>query len=150
MTSYAKGTKTSARNSRFEIMRTLERFEVENTSETIAGGFRADTKAPVNMWRLEFEYDNRQVRFDMDANDGTDQQVRERYRTLLIHIKSQLAAVETGFIKPEHAFLMDTLIPVTRDGMTVAVPAREALAPMLLDAARTGKPLPPLLPYFED
>ena len=148
--SYAKGTKTSARNSRFEIMRTLARFEVENTSETTASGYHKETGERIDVWRLEFEYDKRQVRFDMDAGDGTDQQLRERYRTLLIPIKSQLAAVETGFIKPEHAFLMDTLIPVTRDGMTVAIPAREALASMLLDAARTGKPLPPLLPHFTE
>ena len=147
---FAKGTKTSARNSRLEIMRTLERFEVENTSETTASGYHKETGDRIDVWRLEFEYDSRQVRFDMDAGDTTSQNLRERYRALLLHIKSQLAAVESGFIKPEHAFLMDTLIPVTRDGMTVAIPAREALAPMIVQAARTGTPLPPMLPYFED
>lgn len=147
MTGYAKGTKTSARNSRSEIMKTLARFEVDNTSETNASGCHATTGDRVDVWRLEFVYDGRQVRFDMDAADGTPQQVRERYRALLIHVKAQLVAVDVGFIKPEHAFLMDTLVPVTRDGMTVAVPARFALASMVLDAVRSGKPLPPLLPH---
>lgn len=86
----------------------------------------------------------------MDSCDGTDQQVRERYRALLLHVKAQLVAVDVGFIKAEHAFLMDTLVPVTRDGMTVAIPAREVLAPMILQATRDGKPLPPLLPHFTE
>lgn len=143
---YAEGTAATVANSQAEIHRTLERFGVENVTDTIAKGRHRDTDQTVEVWRLHFEYDGRQVRFDMDALDGSRQQVRERYRALLLHIKSQCVAVTSGFLKPEHAFLMDTLVPVERNGFVEVVPASEIVGPMLEHAYRTGVPLPPLLP----
>ena len=137
---YAEGTATTVEKSQAEIRRTLERFGVESVTETTAKGLRRDTDRRVDVWRLQFEYDGRQVRFDMDALDGSRQQVRERYRALLLHIKSQCVAVASGFAKPEHAFLVDTLVPVERNGFVEAVPASEIVGPMLEHAYRTGKP----------
>lgn len=154
---FAERTKTTPESSQAEIRRLLERFGVENVGESSVRGVNRLTGKPAHVWRIEFEWEdfdhdgnrtmNRRVRFEMDHNDGSAQDVRERYRSLVLHIKAQLVAVETGFLEPEHAFLMDTLVPVTDDdGNVTGVRAFEVVGPMLTHAYTTGQPMVPLLP----
>lgn len=149
MAGYAKGTKATRATSQAEILRTLERFGVENKAVSNVSGWHPETGKRVDVWRLQFEYDDRQIRFDMDAADGEPQEVRERYRALALHVKSQCVAVDNGFMLAEHAFLMDSLIPVNVNGVTEVKPVREVISPYLR-AALGGTPLPPLLPHVTE
>lgn len=142
---YAAKTKTPASKSRQEILRALERFGVRNRATTAITGVDPITEQRREVWRLTFQYDGREVRFDIDGIEGGAQAVRQRYRALLLSIKAQLVAVDSGFMLSEHAFLLNTIIPVMVDGMVESRPALEVVGPMLREAIATGAPFPPLL-----
>jgi hypothetical protein len=70
----------------------------------------------------------------------SQQQVRSRWRALLLVIKAKLEAVYLGVLTVDDAFLAET---VRRDRQTVA----EYMAPQIESAYATGK-IAPLLPFY--
>jgi hypothetical protein len=89
---------------------------------------------------LAFRLKGRQLRFTLPlATARNEQQIRSRWRALLLVIKAKLEAIDIGILTIEDAFLAETVLP---DRSTVA----EHMAPQIEAAYATGK-MPPLLPY---
>ena len=91
---------------------------------------------------IVFEADDSRIRFDLplpsDKTDKGKQLRRQRWRALLLAIKSKLESVESGIETFQEAFLSHIVL---LDGITLGQHAR----PWLKDHY-AGKPMQPLLP----
>lgn len=128
MTRYAAKTRVPAGQTRAEIEHTLERFG--------AGGFFYGWDGPNAT--IGFRMENRIVRLVLPLEDDLrDQEVRSRWRALLLAIKAKLSSVESGIETFEEAFLAHVVMP---DNRTVG----ELLLPRIAEAYDSGK-MPRLL-----
>jgi hypothetical protein len=148
---YAEGTTVSIERSRAELEALLVRFG--------ATGFLYGWSGQQGM--IAFELRGRRCRFvvrppteeempalreaarkqrqaSRDAEKLVDQEIRRRWRELVLLVKAKLVAVESGAASFEEEFLGYLVLP---GNITVA----ERLLPDLDRAASTGR-LPPLLP----
>jgi hypothetical protein len=153
--SYAEKTKVSAEKSRAEIETTLRRYGAEDF------GYYSRKDAAY----VTFVAHGRKVLFSLPLPDRTekrfttylsrggdpyartessalaawDQECRQRWRALVLAIKSKLESVASGIATFEQEFLAHILLP---DGLTVGA----WLAPQLDLAYRLGKMPQPALP----
>lgn len=132
MGQYAKNTKVPVEQSRNEIERTLARY----------GASRFAYFGEQGRAIIVFEAFERRLRFDLPLPEGESerdaQQRRQRWRALLLAIKSKLESVDTGIETFEEAFLAHIVMP---DGITVGQHSRP-----LIESAYKGEPMQPLLP----
>jgi hypothetical protein len=153
---YAQGTGTSVDKTRLEIERELEKY----------GAKRKATMMEPTQAVVYFELHNRHVQFTMplptppdlvgvkrggkgDAARRCQQVHREKWRALLLAIKSKLISVDNQVETFEEAFLAQIVMP---NGQTVSELARPALVkayetgfmdgPGFLLPASTGGPRP--------
>lgn len=124
---YAAGTKVPPERSRMEIESTLKRFGAD---QFLYGH-------DVTQVMVAFRYQGRHVRFTVKLPEK-EQAVRERYRALLLAIKSKLTVVEVGIATFEDEFMAHVVLP---DGSTVG----EWMAPQIEAAYQDGR-MPNLLP----
>jgi hypothetical protein len=125
---YASRTKVPVRQTKGEI-------------ETLVGRYGAEAFAimtDAGMAQVAFRMNDRNILFRIHAVDTlTDQQVRSRWRALLLCIKAKLEAAEAGIETFDQAFFAHI---VTRTGRTVY----DEVQPRLADQ-RAGRDVP-LLP----
>lgn len=146
--SYAAETKVSVERTRGEIERTLKRY---GATEFLNGW--QQTRAAVGFvvkgrqYRLilpipdvgEFALTPTGLqRSEGAAEKAHDQELRRRWRALLLVIKAKLEAVQSGITTFENEFGMHTVLT---DGTTVA----EHVMPAIEETYRTGR-VPQLLP----
>ena len=143
MTSYAKNTQVSADKTRMEI----ETLLIKYGADQFFSGWEG------NKARVGFRMHNRFVRFDLpipkpdDFHDKRgawksetkrkelcDQELRRRWRALLLVIKAKLEAVSTGIVPFEKEFLAHIILP---DGQTVG----QWLEPQIAEVYDSGRPL---------
>lgn len=131
MPEYAARTKVPADKTRLDI-------------EALMRGRGADqffSGADADRALLAFRLNGRHIRFVLPLSDARSQQnIRSRWRALLLVIKAKLEAVDLGITTIEESFLADTILP---DKRTVA----EVMLPQIESAYHDGK-MPPLLPYY--
>lgn len=145
---YASGTKVSPEQTRGEIEKTLRRYGADGFSYGYEGdrsivAFRAHDRyvrfevgqRPIEEFRLT---PSGRVRSAGDQRRAREQEVRERWRGLLLVVKAKLESVETGIETFEEAFLPHIVLP---DGGTVA----QHLIPEIAKTYETGE-MPSLLP----
>ena len=129
---FAKNTKVPVDRTRGEIEKTLGRY----------GALRFLCFTEQNRAVIIFEAHLRRLRSDLPLPDGDSekdrQKCRQKWRALLLAIKSKLEAVESHIETFEEAFLSHIVMP---DGLTVGTPARPQIA-----AAYKGEPMQSLLP----
>ncbi len=153
MSKYAANTDVPADKSRSEIERTLSRYGATR----FMYGWEPDAAI------VQFEADNRTVRFILPMPDRGDRQfthtpakgqkrdaaaiekaydqaVRQKWRALALVIKAKLEAVESGITEFESEFLANIVLP---DDQTVGEHMRPQIA-----AAYEGGGMPKLLPVF--
>lgn len=131
METYAKGTRVPIERTRDEIERSLTKF----------GASKFAYAVEENRATIVFDAYERRVRFTLPLpTEGrrVDQDRRERWRALLLAIKSKLVSVESNIETFEEAFLSHIVMP---NGETVGDHARPQLA-----ALYSGKPMQSLLP----
>lgn len=126
---YAEDTRVPAEKTRLEI----EALMQKRGADQFFSGADKDRAA------LAFRINDRQMRFTLPLTDCTPQQIRARWRTLLLVIKARLEAIDIGIVSFEEAFLAETVLP---DRSTVA----ETMVPQIENAYRSGK-MPPLLQW---
>ena len=127
---YAARTKVPANRTRLEIEALMKK---RGADQFLSGD---DGKRAILAFRLK----GRQLRFTLPlATARNEQQIRSRWRALLLVIKAKLEAIDIGILTIEDAFLAETVLP---DRSTVA----EHMAPQIEAAYATGK-MPPPLPY---
>lgn len=130
MPEYAARTKVPADRTRIEIEETMRRRGADQFF-TGSDGQRAV---------LAFRLDGRHLRFSLPLADARGaQQVRSRWRALLLVIKARLEAIDLGIITAEDAFLAETVLP---NRQTIA----DYMRSQIESAYATGK-MPPLLPF---
>jgi hypothetical protein len=151
MSRYAEDTRVPVDQSRMEIERALARygasgfgFSWERREVAInpipAYGKKTEQR---DFWMLVFNFKTRKVRLDLpmpterEAGSKTrlEQQVRQRWRALLLVIKAKLEAVESGISTLEQEFLAQV---VTESGRTIG----EIIIPQISEAVRAGRLLP--------
>lgn len=147
---YAEDTRVSTDRSRTEIERLLVRYGAS------AFGYAWEQDTSV----ISFKLNERHVRIFVPMptpDDATiaqtetgrrrnltaqqnahDQEVRRRWRALVLIVRAKLEAVESGITTLEREFLSDIVMP---NNQTVG----QWIAPQLDVAYRTGR-MPPLLP----
>lgn len=125
--SYAKQTKVPVSRSREEVERLLTKFGATK----FASGWDPKGAAVV------FEAQGRRVRFVLPLEGATEQQMRSRWRSLVLCIKSKIEAINSEISTFEAEFLSFIVLP---GGDTVG----ESVAPLLIEAYRTGV-MPPLM-----
>ena len=129
---FAEKTKVPVDRTRAEIEKTLARY----------GASRFAYFTEQNRAIIIFEAHFRRLRFDLPLPDGTSekdrQKCRQKWRALLLAVKSKLEAVESHIETFEEAFLSHIVMP---DGLTVAQHARPQI-----EAAYKGEPMQSLLP----
>jgi hypothetical protein len=131
MAEYAKRTMVPADRTRLEIEELMKK---RGADQFFSGG---DQNRAVLAFRLQ----GRHLRFQLPLGAKlTPQQVRSRWRQLLLVIKAKLEAIDIGILSLEEAFLGETVLP---DKQTVA----EYMAPQLENAYRSGQ-MPLALPYL--
>lgn len=132
MGQFAEKTKVPVDQTRSEIERTLTRYGAKRFAY-----FSEQGRAII-----VFEANDRRLRFDLPLPEGTSdkaaQQSRQRWRALLLAIKSKLESVASGIETFEEAFLAHVVMP---DGITVGQHARPRIA-----SAYKGEPMQALLP----
>ncbi len=110
MARFAASTKVSVDQTRTEIERTLSRY-----GATAFGYATTSGKATIG-----FEANERRMKITMPLPVGDSekekQQVRQRWRALLLVIKAKLESVESGIETLEEAFYANIVMP---DGRTV-------------------------------
>ena len=128
MGKFAESTKVPVSQSLGEIDKTLKRYG--------ASGFMHGYDE--SLGRISFKWENRVVMIEFDLPEDP-QLARQRYRALLLAVKSKLECIESGIETFEEAFLAHLVLP---DGQTVgkkwAVEYREMI--------EGGENLPLLLP----
>lgn len=129
MTLYARKTKVPANQTRSEIESTLKRYGAKNY------GFMSMPGVVM----VAFEASDRRVRFKVPTpdEDKNAQAFRQRWRALLLAIKSKLESVQTGIESFDEAFMAQIVLP---DGRTMA----EFATPQIAKSYQGGK-MPPLL-----
>jgi hypothetical protein len=131
MAEYAKTTKVPAERTRLEIEALMKK---RGAHQFFSGD---DSYRAV----LAFRLNGRHIRFALPLSDArSPQQVRSRWRAMLLVIKAKLEAVDLGILTTEDAFLADTVLP---DRQTVA----DYMRPQIESAYKTGT-MPPLLPHY--
>ncbi len=129
MSKYAKDTKVPADRSRAEVEQILKRYG--------ASHFGYATMPGVVM--LAFESKGRRVRFKVPVPDPEKnaQGHRQKWRAVVLAIKSKLESVESGIEQFDEAFMAQIVLP---DGRTMAEFAQPQIA-----KAYTSGVMPPLL-----
>lgn len=131
MTRYAERTKVPVSRSKDEIEKVLTKYG--------ATGFfygQTEERAVVG-----FTMNERQIRFALPLSDLDEQQTRQRWRALLLTIKSKLESVECGIEEFDDAFMAQIVLP---GGQMVGA----WLRPQIEHAYQTGD-MPKLLPAPE-
>ncbi len=132
MAQFAAKTKVPVGQTRNEIERTLVKYGASKFAY-----FSEDGRAII-----VFEAEDRRLRFDLPLpqgeSDKTAQARRQKWRALLLAIKSKLESVESQIESFEEAFLAHIVLP---DGITVAQHVRPRI-----ESAYKGEPMQPLLP----
>lgn len=132
MAKFAATTRVPVEQTRSEIEKTLARY----------GATRFAYMNEVGRAVIMFEAKERRLRFDLPLPKGDSdkeaQSRRQKWRALLLAIKSKLESVESGIETFESAFLSHIVMP---DGMTVGQHALPRIA-----SAYKGEPMQPLLP----
>jgi hypothetical protein len=145
MTSYAKGTTVDPARTRNEIEHELER------RGATAFGYNRDGRRNV----VAFTLDGLQVRMELPMPDPGDfpdykagnnavvsgqkrydQEVRRRWRALLLVVKAKLVAVDDGITSLEREFLADVVLP---GGATVLEEVRPAIESARATLATRGE-----------
>jgi hypothetical protein len=137
---YAEDTKVPPEKTRLEIEKLLTRHGAEAflsgwEGERAALGFR------LRGWQIRIELPLPERRA-FRAAAPYEQEVRTRWRALLLVIKAKIEAIESGITTIEREFLADV---VMANGQTVASWAAPQLAAMI----ESGR-MPPLLPLPPD
>lgn len=134
MTRYAETTKVPVERTKHEIEQALKRYGAD---QFISGWEHGRAM-------LGFRAQQRMIRFELVLPDAdgrnkvkAEQQIRQRWRALLLVIKAKLEAVESNISTFESEFLAHIVLP---DNRTVG----QALAPQLAQMYTTKK-MPPLL-----
>lgn len=125
---YAYKTKVATVDTRGEIERVLKRFGADEFGFTV-------TRARA---QIGFRMHDRVLRFTIPTEGGAnvrnqEAELRRRWRTLLLAIKSKLESVASGLTTFEEEFLSHIVIP--GDGRTIG----EAIAPQLAEIYETRK-----------
>lgn len=132
MSRFASKTRVPVDQTRNEIERTLIKYGANKFAY-----FSEEDRAII-----VFEAEDRRLRFDLPVPQGQSdkiaQQRRQRWRALLLAIKSKLESVESGIETFEEAFLAHVVMP---DGITVGQHAK-----LGIESAYKGEPMQPLLP----
>lgn len=145
--SYAKGTEVPVERSRFQIEHILGRYGAESFAY-------ATSK---NQALIAFTLNNRKIKMivpipDPNSQDFShnkagaklprgaaekrwEQELRRRWRALLLVIKAKLEAVESGISEFEVEFMPYTVLP---GGKTVA----DEILPKIQEAYESGKKIP--------
>ena len=126
---YAAKTKVPIERSRAEIEKVLTRYKADQFGSAI------DNDAHRAM--VQFRCQQRLIRFEMELPKA-DQQLRSRWRGLVLAIKAKLESVESGIETFEEAFMSHVVMP---DGQTVGAHLTPAIA-----AAYKDQVMVPLLP----
>jgi hypothetical protein len=123
---YAKGTKTSTRDSLEELRRTIGRY----------GGSDFMLSEGATRVFIEFSFRSRRVRFALPlpempdpadywgkaqllaAQNERESEVRRRWRSLILVVKALLEAVESEILDVDEAMMGETVMP-ERGGATV-------------------------------
>lgn len=121
---YAANTKVAVTQSKSEIERLVKRYGAD-----AFGSAEMDGTATV-FFRLK---GGRMVRFVVPM-PKEEARARERWRALLLVIKSKLESVATGIVTEEDEFLANTMMS---DGKTVA----EHIQPEIAENIRVGGPV---------
>ncbi len=130
MTEYAVRTKVPADQTRLQIEALMRKHGAD---QFLTGG---DAEFVVMRFRLG----GRHLSFKLPLADARNtQQIRTRWRALLLVIKARMEAVQIGIMTIEDAFLAETVLP---DRQTVA----DYMRPQIARAYKTGD-MPPLLEY---
>lgn len=145
--SFASNTSVSPEKTQFEIQKTLgkygcERFGVMTESNRAFVLFTYEKLniqievpiPPRNLEKYKLTPSRRQRRSDTQAIKAWEQDVRSRWRKLLLAIKAKLEAVESGISTLETEFMP---FIVMCDGATLG----QHLLPMLKQRAEAGQPL---------
>lgn len=128
MARFAERTQVPASKSRIDIEKVLTKYG--------ATGFlfgQTEEKAIVG-----FQMRDRHIRFTLPLAGLKDQEIRQRWRALLLTIKSKLESVECEIEEFEEAFLAHIVLA---DGQTVG----KWMQPQIETTYQSGK-MPPLLP----
>lgn len=132
MAKFAETTRVPVEQTRAEIEKTLVRYGASRFA------YMNETGRAV----IVFEAKERRLRFDLPLPKGESdkdaQSRRQKWRALLLAIKSKLESVESGIETFEEAFMAQVVMP---DGRTVSQHARPLIA-----SAYRGEPMQPLLP----
>lgn len=118
MAQFAAKTKVPVDQTRNEIERTLVKYGASRFAY-----FSEDGRAII-----VFEAEDRRLRFDLPLPQGDSDKIaqsrRQKWRALLLAIKSKLESVESGIETFEEAFLAHVVMP---DGITVGQHARSGI-----------------------
>ena len=120
MSTYAQYTKVPISQSKAEIERILERYKADQF------GSASDNETHRAM--VQFRFNAKIIRFEMSLENLAEQQVRQRWRALLLAIKSKLESVESGIETFEEAFLAHVVMPDGRTFSKFAIPQIEQAA----------------------
>lgn len=141
-TPYAKGTSVGVDRSQQEIGSILRRYGVKTfgTMEDEGTGyvrFRLDgieyqVKVPLPDIKEFSTTETGRLRKASATAEAHEQAVRERWRTLVLWIKAQLAAVDAGLVVAKEVFLPFVVMP---DGRALS----EHILPQLDKVAATGQ-----------
>lgn len=126
---YAAYTKVSVEKTKTEIGAMLKKAKATSTAV-----FEESTRAAV-----AFQMNERRIMFHLPLKKGaSEQELRSRWRGLLLCIKAKLESVDAGIESFEDAFLAHVMMP---DGATVS----EHTRPKIKLAYESGT-MQPLLP----
>lgn len=129
MGKYAESTKVPADRSRAEVEQILKRYGATHFGYATMPG----------LVMLAFESKGRRVRFKVPVPDPEKaaQAHRQKWRAVVLAIKSKLESVESGIEQFDEAFMAQIVLP---DGRTMAEFAQPQIA-----KAYTSGTMPPLL-----
>lgn len=144
---YARQTSVSIERSQEEIKSLLRRYGVKKSGveEDTDEGWGAIifyighlivrikiTYSPIE--EFEFTPAGRSYRSERGQYEAWEQAVKQRWRALVLAVKSKLEAVEVGIATIEQEFMPYVVMP---DGKTLS----EHIVPQLLEAAKAGRQL---------
>ena len=132
MTQYAKNTSVSVDRSKAEIERTLDRYGVDAFfySKSASGaGIGFTFKGRTIKLNVPLP-DRKEYRDNKTGEANWEKECRRLWRVLLLRIKGDLEAVESGLITFEDVFLAQTCLP---DGSTVGQVIQEKINLMVTD-----------------
>ena len=136
MAEYAKNTKVPVSRSKTELEAIFQRWGVD--------GFMIAWEGNINI--IAFKHKGLQARVPVPqpqkerfpSNAAYEQAIRQRWRAMILFVKSTLEAVDSGIASFEQAFLPHLVLP---DGSTVT----DSLMPGIYGALEAGQ-MPPMLP----